>query len=128
MKKVCPEKVVYAGAMMIRARHAVKSEEDADKVNLPYGSASAFREVRNAVRIAIAELASPAHGIMEMEFGPGLVDLETAIDCAENGKCERAYAHILKAHDGFRKVLDRHNIENPTNDQIAGVIALSNWR
>mgnify|MGYP000517678059 CR=1 FL=1 len=40
----------------------------------------------------------------------------------------RAWVEILCAHDCFRQVLDKHGIENPTNDQIAKVIGYANFR
>ena len=127
MKK-CPPNVIYAGALMIRARHGVKSIEDAAKVKVPYGSVSAFTDAYQAIRVAIGDLANPEVGILEMEFGPGLCHFKDAKACAEKGDCDGAYAHILCAHDAFRQVLDKHGIANPTNDDIAKIIALGNWR
>ena len=40
----------------------------------------------------------------------------------------KARACIMCAHDSFRRVLDDSKIANPTNEQIARVIGLSNWR
>jgi hypothetical protein len=103
-KKPCPECVIEAGALLVKARHAVKSPADAEKAGVEFKSDIPFAQAYDAIWVAIAELASPKHGVLEMEFGPGLVQFDMA----------------------WEAVLE--DITNPTNDQIAKVIALGNWR
>ena len=126
----CPMSVVTAGAHLVKIRHGVKSPEDAKHVGLDHadkkGLLDAFKETIGHIHAAMLDLRQ--YGVMEMEWGPGLLHFDNAERSMRQGDDARAWAEILCAHNCFRQVLDTHGIANPTNAEIAGVIAYGNWR
>ena len=126
----CPKSVIIAGAHLVKIRHAVKSVEDAKHVGLDHEDLGAmneaFKETRNYIEAAMLDLRQ--FNIFDMEFGSGLLHFSHGWDAHNQGDSLRAWAEILTSHNCFRLVLDAHGIANPTNDEIAGVIAYGNWR
>ena len=126
----CPKSVILAGAHLVKVRHGVKSPEDAKHVGLDPADRGtmikAFKEARQHIEAAMLDLRQ--FGILEMEWGPGLVHFSKAWTSYLRDDALDAWANMLCAHNCFRLVLDKYEIANPTNDQIAGVIAYGNWR
>ena len=126
----CPESVIVAGAHLVKVRHGVQGKEAAKNVGLnhndPAALAGAFDDAFEHIKIAMMDLRQ--FGVMEMEFGPGLQHFFSAEANCEQMDMKFAWADILCAHNCFREVLDKYKIANPTNDEIAKVIAYGNWR
>lgn len=126
----CPKSVIKAGALLVKVRHGVKGPADARLVGLVHEDAAwmsfAFSECREAIEAAMVDLRQ--HGIMEMEWGPGLLHFTKAHRAYIDDDFYEAWARMLCAHDCFRQVIDKYGIANPTNDQIKEVIAYGNWR
>lgn len=122
-KKACPDCVISAGAELVRARHICKGKAEAKKAKGSFNRPN-FENLSRFIYAAILHLETE-YKVLGMEFGPGLLHLAHA---RKAKAADERYAHLLCAHLAFKTILDKNGIENPTNQQIAGKIALANWR
>ena len=99
MKIPCPTKTKQAGAELLKARRLAS-----DLVEQLFVT-------RAAVKDAARDLKQ--HGMKEMELGEGLEILMSLMD---------ADARIMRAHNSFRPLLGRCNVEEPTDDDLIVIL------
>lgn len=134
-KRPCPDSIVAVGAASVYLRHAL-----GDGI----ASTADFDAVESAVEACLPDLQKL--GIAHMEIAAGLLDLMDAKEEFAIRSAARARLLVMRGHNSWKMMLDRHDIANPTDDQIKVVhgksagaqarvsetmnklVALGNWR
>ncbi len=99
MPKPVPPEVVEAGRALIVARKAA------------YALSEAIDAACAALGPAV-DVMTKDHGAKHMEAGQAYANLRIA---------QSAYGLVMEAHESLRQVLGKHDVESPTDDQVASI-------
>lgn len=134
--KPCPDCVKDAGAALVVLRHLHHGKKGCEFLGVDWAEQvqlqiDVFRIAQEKLDAVFDHMRD--YGIMEMEWGPGVDMFHQADECSGDGNNAHARAKLMHAHWLFAQVLDRHNIAQPTNQELAGrmvrdIITPLNWR